>query len=560
MYTRDLCINAGAWGTKIEGFTSIDIMPETNPDIVADIREFEVGDNTVKECYCFDGDTFISGINKQIKDIVIGDIVTGKSGTGQTVIGKYERKYCGEFVKIEPIGTEPVIVTSNHKILCCRVKRKHVRSWHNKTIGERKNVYVWDVSKYEWKEAGKLEDGDYVVCPRMCRFNSFDIEIEVGRKHEKKTIIADYDVGRILGLYVAEGSISEKCNHVVFSLGSHEKELAYYIVNTLDRKFGIRSHISYPNNMPTEIKVIASNSSLLYFLKREFGCYSHEKYISNLIMNGCRDVICGFISGLSAGDGYKTKSRQMQVVTVSRILANQLFLLLHKIGVSCSIRSRKPLWVSINGYNSFGRKSYSIRFPSYVSDGEKDYMKKCSSFRGKFNNEFTFIPIRKTTHFTDTRIVYNLHTTDESYCVPFIVHNCSHIIEHFWYKDAMALLRKFNRWLKSDGILWIAVPDFELISQFYCAGDYSQYLMGLLYGNNRYETDVHRHPWTRKSLEKALNETGFVVIDDNFKPWVHNADGTAWDASSMWYEKPDGERVGISINFKCRKELEVRNT
>jgi len=129
---------------------------------------------------------------------------------------------------------------------------------------------------------------------------------------------------------------------------------------------------------------------------------------------------------------------------------------------------------------------------------------------------------------------------------------CSHTIEHFTFKEADEIFALFKKWLKPDGILWIAVPDEEIIFKFLSDGDWSHYLIGLVYGNNRYETDIHKSGWCKNSLRKKVNEFGFKVVEE-FKPFVVGEDGTGFDASSMWYEDKYKNRYDISINFKCIK-------
>ena len=126
----------------------------------------------------------------------------------------------------------------------------------------------------------------------------------------------------------------------------------------------------------------------------------------------------------------------------------------------------------------------------------------------------------------------------------------SHTLEHFTFKEAEDVLALFKKWLKPKGVLWLAVPDEEMIFRLLCDGYWSDYLIGLVYGNNRYETDIHKSGWCRDSLKKKLSEFDFKVIEE-FEPFVSGEDGAEFDASSMWFEDRYKNIYRISINLKC---------
>ncbi len=126
----------------------------------------------------------------------------------------------------------------------------------------------------------------------------------------------------------------------------------------------------------------------------------------------------------------------------------------------------------------------------------------------------------------------------------------SHGIEHFTFKEVNEILGLFRKWLKPEGILFIAVPDEEKIFKFLSDGYWCDYLVGLVYGNNRYETDIHKSGWCKNSLKEKLSEFGFEILEE-FEPFVVGEDGTGFDASSMWFKDRYGVINSISINFKC---------
>lgn len=130
---------------------------------------------------------------------------------------------------------------------------------------------------------------------------------------------------------------------------------------------------------------------------------------------------------------------------------------------------------------------------------------------------------------------------------------CSHTLEHFSYVAVWYLLEKFNRWLQPNGILWLAVPDFEKLCAIVVAGEAENpHIRGLLYGGCHYETDHHKSGWTRPFLRQTLEERGYA-IEGTWEPFVENEDRTGSDASGVWFEWSDGRRESLSLNWKCIK-------
>ena len=59
----------------------------------------------------------------------------------------------------------------------------------------------------------------------------------------------------------------------------------------------------------------------------------------------------------------------------------------------------------------------------------------------------------------------------------------SHVLEYFDRKEATKVLLEWFRVLKNGGILRLAVPDFEVMANLYCKGEYPlDRFLGPLYG------------------------------------------------------------------------------
>lgn len=88
----------------------------------------------------------------------------------------------------------------------------------------------------------------------------------------------------------------------------------------------------------------------------------------------------------------------------------------------------------------------------------------------------------------------------------------SHILEHFNKHMTLSALTHWRSLLKKDGILRIAVPNFEAICQRYMkTGDIKE-LSGLLYGGQKFILDVHYTVFDKASLIDQLLKVGFKEI------------------------------------------------
>jgi hypothetical protein len=128
----------------------------------------------------------------------------------------------------------------------------------------------------------------------------------------------------------------------------------------------------------------------------------------------------------------------------------------------------------------------------------------------------------------------------------------SHVLEHFFYGEAEAILRQWCGWLRPAGLLWLAVPDFEQIARLCAAGEHSPHLLGLLYGAGAKPEWAHHSGWTEGYLVATLEATGFAVLG-RFEPFGQNADGNGADWSGAWHRTRDGKDVRVSLNLKATK-------
>lgn len=109
-----------------------------------------------------------------------------------------------------------------------------------------------------------------------------------------------------------------------------------------------------------------------------------------------------------------------------------------------------------------------------------------------------------------------------------------HVLEHFgrWeYKD---VLRRWYELLSANGILRIAVPNFEAVCEHYTKHKNLKLLMGFLYGGQDYNENFHYVAFDFKTLKADMENIGYgevglwnsdeMQIDDYSKSYLPHMD------------------------------------
>jgi predicted SAM-dependent methyltransferase len=81
-----------------------------------------------------------------------------------------------------------------------------------------------------------------------------------------------------------------------------------------------------------------------------------------------------------------------------------------------------------------------------------------------------------------------------------LIYTC-HTLEHFHRNDTKRVLSEWYRVLKKDGVLRIAVPDFDALIKVYKQYDDLDLIIGSLYGRQDYNENFHYITFTYKSLK-----------------------------------------------------------
>jgi len=383
---------------------------------------------------CLKGQSIIYGDNIPISEVTLRSNVLTIKGR-EKPLRTMRRVYSGRMINVKVRGLPEVSFTPEHPILTSRVVKRHEYIKTDEIRqgkGRKRRYYIHKRIYYPtspvWKKAESLKVGDYVLVPRSNKSNNFE----------------DKDLAWLLGLYLAEGWLytdSKKRHLVKFALGSHEKELMLKATAKLRSKF----NSALVSREGSGFKIICSGRKPYEFFSI-CGKGALRKRIPELIKEAKPEIVREFIEGYVAGDGHKGE-HSITCATVSKQLAFGLMeILLTKLAILpsfCFVNRKKG---KICGRNVTLNSLYTISWS--INRWQE------RGFRSTYltDEKYIYIPIRKISEeYVDTP-VFNLQTPSQTYCVPFIVHNC--VIDSGGQKEIVPFKNlRFHKIKEAAGII-----------------------------------------------------------------------------------------------------------
>ena len=131
----------------------------------------------------------------------------------------------------------------------------------------------------------------------------------------------------------------------------------------------------------------------------------------------------------------------------------------------------------------------------------------------------------------------------------------SHFIEYFDREEVVPLLLRWKDVLKPNGVMRLAVPDFEVYANLYSSGKYPLgYFLGVLYGKMPLgdETIYHKTVYDFDSIKTLLENTGMREVKKyNWEDTEHSQ----FDDHSQAYLSHMDKEYGtlMSLNVECMK-------
>lgn len=416
---------------------------------------------------CFTADTKITTAEGlvAIKDITKDDKVLTHSGVYRNITHTQIRPYSGKLYQVQVVGNpqEKIEATEEHPFLVVKRQRSNERNKEWKT---------------EWVPIKEVSKGDYACIPvdqQLVEQSEVTFTVPVGRgRHgwveESITVKCDEHLFRLIGYYLAEGSISAG-SYLNFSFNSSEREYIDDVKQLIkivfnEDKIGESSH---EKNNGTNVVV---RSVRLCRIFEQFGTSSSSKVIPEWVLHESKEKQKQLMVGWYRGDGnYYRKQKKsgfkevFRISTTSPSLAAQGRSMLARLGIAPSLNiqdraksGRKPIHQLIIG------GEYMVPFGHWVGQMVQPKMwnkKRATAYY--LDQQYLYAPIRAiNTKIVNDIDVYNFGVeVDESYVAGGVaVHNCtapnfssgslhSAVVEIFVKKGARCQYTTIQNWYKN---------------------------------------------------------------------------------------------------------------
>ena len=395
---------------------------------------------------------FAEGGMIPIEQVSKGTKVLSHSGQFRDVTGTGVRDYSGPVVKIFARGNgESLELTTDHRVKAIRAYRCHLKEgtpclpncrkqWKKKSNGTKtpncKKPYM--SYKTEWIPAGELHEGDIALFPvprRSPTRMTFDCPAVKKQKFAINSKPYDHDLGRFLGLYLAEGCIGS--NHVIdFAFNSSEKEYHAFVESYLEN-LGLKHDTETKGNSTV---VSAASVCLSSKLKSLVGCGSRCKHIPQEFFNAPKEFMLGLIQGLYDGDGTERQDG-VQIKSVGFDVIMGMRAILAIMGIESSYQISHNQHGEVYVLNITGAAIDSLKAMGFSCSTSKPSKRYQLSY---VDEEFIYMPIKKIERRQYEGPVYNLEVdVDKSYvCSGMIVHNCWMDADDFMDDENIAKLKK----------------------------------------------------------------------------------------------------------------------
>ena len=131
----------------------------------------------------------------------------------------------------------------------------------------------------------------------------------------------------------------------------------------------------------------------------------------------------------------------------------------------------------------------------------------------------------------------------------------SHFIEYLDREEVIPLLERWKEVLKPNGVMRLAVPDFEVYANLYSSGEYPlDNFLGVLYGKMPMsdKTIYHKTVYDFDSIKKLLEGVGMKEVKKY--DWEKTEHSEFDDHSQAYLPHMDKENGTLmSLNVECLK-------
>ena len=369
---------------------------------------------------------------KEISEVKQGDMVLTHTGMFRPVLKTLSRYTNEDLVEIRVWGNNTAVkLTGNHPVLAFSRPRKTFQKgiiWHDQipTWIPASGIKVGDCVIFPTAEEIPYSPSfkfdlrnfeDNILCSKDKVFYKMGYSsISKKRIEVNRYIQLDKKLAKLLGYYIAEGSINSGNNGVVeFDFGI-EPDLVSDTCQLLKDIFNVNPRVI---KLRTKTRILISSQILNRFFSSLCGKEASNKQIPTIFLYGNTDLLSELIYGIWLGDGSKTKNT-MFFSTASERLSYDLKIAITRIGFKPTVNMCKRTKV-YKGRNKCSTE-YTISY-SLTNTGNHTHSNK-SWHLSKANSLAVLVKEVKHTNYNGT--VHNLEVhKDNSFTTRcFSVHNC----------------------------------------------------------------------------------------------------------------------------------------
>ena len=332
---------------------------------------------------------------RNIEDVKVGDNVMTHSGTFKRVLATGSKLSKTIIVKAQ--GLKPTETTKEHPYYV----RKMKRVWDNT---KRRDIRVF--SSPEWKEASKMEIGDF-------------IGVNINQESENPLRLTAEECF-ILGRYIADGHTRKDFET---SEGGHKDRNWQLILSIGTSKLGSfcknikDNHYSSYKHSDSVQRVVFSNKRLVQIAEAYCGIGAVDKIFHQVFINLPTELLSPLLHGyLDGGGSFRDGAYRATSISEELILAlSQVVAKVYQTNSSYSY-CKRPKTCVIKGRTVNQNDTYTLEF--------RTEMKKQSN--AKVIDGIIWLPFKESFATNETKQVFNLEVEDDnSYTANnAIVHNC----------------------------------------------------------------------------------------------------------------------------------------
>ena len=258
---------------------------------------------------CFHPDQLVITENgpEKISEIKVGDAVLTHKGRFKKVKEVFMRE-TNSLLSFEcsKLPKPALLATDDHPILAYK---NGEMNWYP-AYAVNKGDHVALSFPTEIEDVEKIKVSDFVqevtVENGECRYQysggKFNAFVHT-TKSVKNVIDVDYDLMKLFGFYLSEGTVSQSDN-VRFTLSTDEMDYCQEIVSIMEKKFGVTARIETNSNPERKWLSLRFHSTILAkFFENLFGTGFNKKRIPAWIMTLPAEKQKGMMSGMIRGDG-----------------------------------------------------------------------------------------------------------------------------------------------------------------------------------------------------------------------------------------------------------------